>query len=214
MEYAILPVRYWFVPRMCPVLYPLQLCVPATPRPDCPNVSSKWLLLQRHPIVLHDQAFADDISLISSSPSLAQKTINLIDTFLVWFRLQANPKKCIAMAMKKFDPRFVSKIHYERYGSTIYCPYDPELTIGGERLKFIVNAAADKSSLQYDHFKELGRFISVDLKEDKVKTEIRRRLLNDMETVASCGVNGLCKLFLYEHFVARTRPKSLVCQRA
>ena len=70
------------------------------------------------PIVLHDQAFADDISLISSSPALAQKTINLIDTFLVWFRLQANPKKCIAMAMKKFDPRFVPKIHYERYGST------------------------------------------------------------------------------------------------
>ena len=58
-------------------------------------------------------------------------------------------------------------------------------------------------SLQYDHFKELDRFISVDLKEDKVKTEIRRRLLNDMETVASWSVNGLCKLFLYEHFVVR-----------
>src|SRR5437762_6786464 len=36
-----------------------------------------------------------------------------------------------------------------------------------------------------------------------MKTEIRRRLLNDLETVTSCGVNGLCKLFLYEHFIVR-----------
>ena len=36
-----------------------------------------------------------------------------------------------------------------------------------------------------------------------MKTEIRQRLLNDMETVMSSGVNGLCKLFLYEHFVVR-----------
>jgi hypothetical protein len=127
------------------------------------------------PVVLHDQAFADDISILSSSPELAQETINVVERFLIWFRLQANPKKCISMAMKKFDPRFVPKLDYQRYGSTAYCPYDPKLTIGGEELKFIVSVAADKSSIQYDHFKELGRFISVDLKEEKMKTEIRRR---------------------------------------
>src|SRR3954468_20349724 len=61
--------------------------------------------------------------------------------------------------------------------------------------------AADPESLQYDHFKELGRFISVDLKEDKVKCELRKRFLDDMEKVEGSGVNGLCKLFLYEHFI-------------
>jgi hypothetical protein len=66
-----------------------------------------------------------------------------------------------------------------------------------------VSVAADKSSIQYDHFKELGRFISVDLKEEKMKTEIRRRALSDMEAVETSGVNGLCKIFLYEHFVVR-----------
>jgi len=39
----------------------------------------------------------------------------------------------------------------------------------GEKLRFIVNSAADPTSLQFDHFKELGRWISVDLSEDKVK---------------------------------------------
>ena len=34
------------------------------------------------------------------------------------------------------------------------------LTINGEKLRFIVNVAADPNSLQFDHFKELGRWIS------------------------------------------------------
>ena len=125
-------------------------------------------------VVLHDQAFADDISLISSSPRLAQQSIDVLLKFLEWFHLQANPKKCISMAMKQFDPRNQPQIDYTRYGETVYCPYDPELTIQGSKLRFIVDVAADPNSLQYDHFKELGRFISVDLKEDKMKTEIRR----------------------------------------
>jgi hypothetical protein len=45
-------------------------------------------------------------------------------------------------------------IDYERYGDTVYCPFDPALLeIGGE--KFMVNVAAEHAS-----FKELGRFIS------------------------------------------------------
>ena len=115
-------------------------------------------------ITLHDQAFADDISICSSRPELNQLSINCLVRFLKWARMQANPKKCISFASKKFDPRFIPKVHYERYGSTVYCPYDPMLTIDGEKLKFIVNVAADPNSLQFDHFKELGRWISVKTK--------------------------------------------------
>src|ERR1043165_5649067 len=71
------------------------------------------------------------------------------------------------------------------------------------RLQFIVNTAADPTTLQHDHFKELGRWISVDLSEDKVKQEVRRRLKADMDLVEQAGINGLCKAFLYEHFVVR-----------
>jgi hypothetical protein len=153
--------------------------------------------------VLHDQSFADDISIMSSSPALAQETIDVIVRFLDWYYLQANPKKCITMAMKKFDSRNEHKTDFERYASTVYCPYDPQLNIAGTKLKFIIDIAADPNSLQHNHFKELGRFISVDLKEDQMKTEIRRRLNSDMELIDGCGVNGLCKLFLYEHFAVR-----------
>ena len=33
--------------------------------------------------------------------------------------------------------------------------------------------------------------------------EIRRRLTDDLLAVDSCGINGLCKLYLFEHFVIR-----------
>ena len=127
-------------------------------------------------IVLHDEAFADDISIMTSTPTLNQLSINVVSRFLKWALMQANPTKCISFASKKFDPRWLPKIDYERYGSTMYCPFDPQLTVDGERLRFIVNTAADPNSLQFDHFKELGRWISVDLSEAKIKDEIHKRL--------------------------------------
>ena len=152
-------------------------------------------------IVLHEQAFADDLSIVSSSPKLNQATINVVVTFLLWACLRAKPPKCVCMGMKKFDPRWVHKIDYTRHNTNVYTPFDPELTIAGEKIRFIVNVAADPNSLQSDHPKELGRFISVDINEEKVKQEIRRRMFSDMDLIETCGVNGLCKLFLYQHFV-------------
>jgi len=99
--------------------------------------------------------------------------------------------------VKRFDPHSTSN-HYIRHGDSVYAPFDPELNIAGEKIRFIVNAAADSNSLQYD---QLGRLISVDLREDKIRNEIQRRLLSDVEKVENSGVNGLCKLFLYEHFI-------------
>ena len=63
--------------------------------------------------------------------------------------------------------------------------------------------ASDPTSLAYDHFKELGRWISVDLKEDKVRATVRKRVVDDFGTVDASGVNGFCKLFLYEFFIVR-----------
>jgi hypothetical protein len=52
--------------------------------------------------------------------------------------------------MKRFE---AGDTKYERYGDTVCCPYDPALTINGESLKFIVDAAIDPNSLQHDHFR-------------------------------------------------------------
>ena len=101
--------------------------------------------------------------------------------FLRWAYLQAYPKKCISMAMKRFYSASDSK--YERYGETQYFACDPALVIDEEPLKFIVSVANDPKSLEYDHFKELGRFIGVDLKEDKIRAEVSLRLNADMDLV-------------------------------
>ena len=82
-----------------------------------------------------------------------------------------------------------------------YCPFDPNLMIAGKKLRFIVSTDADPGSLQSDHVKELGRWISVSLSEDKMKVEIRKRVAQDLEKIEHSGVNGLSKLFLYEHFL-------------
>ena len=103
--------------------------------------------------------------------------------------------------MKKFDPRNEHKVDYGRFGSTVYCPFDPNLMIAGKKLRFIVSTDADPGSLQSDHVKELGRWISVSLSEDKMKVEIRKRVAQDLEKIEHSGVNGLSKLFLYEHFL-------------
>jgi len=151
--------------------------------------------------IIHDQAFADDLSLISSNPERMQSTITVLEGGLAWACLNAKPQKCVCFAMKKFDPRFEHKVDYERYGETVYCPFDPNLNIAGQKLRFIINTDADPESLQSDHFKELGRWISADLTEDKMKVEIAKRFSADLGKIEQSGVNGLCKLFLFEHFV-------------
>jgi hypothetical protein len=105
------------------------------------------------------------------------------------------------MGMKKFDPRNEHKTEYQCFGDTVYCPFDPNLEIAGRKMRFIVNADADPDSIQSDHFKQLGRLISVSLSEDKIKVEIGKRVSQDLEKVDLSGVNGPSKLWLYEHFV-------------
>ena len=150
--------------------------------------------------MLHEQAFADDLSVVASSPEAAQLTLNVFDRGLLWAKLFAKPPKCVCFGLKKFDSRNEHKIQYTRFGNTVYCPFDPNLTISGKKMGFITSEA-DPDSLQSDHFKELGRWISVDLSEDKVKKEISKKASNDLEKIELSGVNGLCKLFLYQHFL-------------
>ena len=106
-----------------------------------------------------------------------QRTLDVFVKGLNWAKLFAKWQKCIALAMKKFDPRNEHKEDYKRYGETVYCPYDPNLMVAGKKMRFIVNTDADPDSLQSDHFKELGRWISMSLSEDKVKSRLPKEFL-------------------------------------
>src|ERR1043165_7339261 len=60
-------------------------------------------------IIIFLEAFADDLSIATSTPEANQRAINAVVKWLKWALMMANPKKCIAMGMKRFDPRFVPK---------------------------------------------------------------------------------------------------------
>ena len=99
--------------------------------------------------MLHDQAFADDISFVSSSPGKMQTTIDVFAAVLTRAPTsQASKLNCVCFAMKKFGPRIEHKVDYKRFGSTVYCPFDPNLMIAGKKLRFIVSTDADPDSLQ------------------------------------------------------------------
>ena len=66
------------------------------------------------------------------------KALDIIKNFLNWTRtMKENIKKCVAMAMKRFDDSSVHRKDFERLGNSVCCPFDPELNIAGV-LRFIV----------------------------------------------------------------------------
>jgi len=170
-------------------------------------------------------AYADDLSLITSSVAKMQKALGVTEKCLDWTEtMKAKPQKCVSYAAKQFDPRNVHKLPFERYSDTRYAPYDPLLTIGGKRITFIVTPCTrcsrgancptgtccpcsschtepDPKSLFHDHFKFLGRRTGVELNEIKTADLVRKKFKADMDLVDNTGLNGLMKLWLYEHFV-------------
>ena len=70
-------------------------------------------------------------------------------------------------------------------------PFDPELKIAGQVMKFI----ADKS------FKFLGWKVYHHLSESKQKKEIHKEFVEYMDKVDGTFVHGFMKLWLYQHYV-------------
>jgi Reverse transcriptase (RNA-dependent DNA polymerase) len=101
-------------------------------------------------ILNHVQAFADDISVMTSTPQKNQHALDIVKSFLSWTgTMNENLKKCVSMAMKRFN----SATSVGKYGDTVYCPFDPDLKIGGEKIRFIVDAASTATTLGHDHLR-------------------------------------------------------------
>jgi hypothetical protein len=146
-------------------------------------------------------AYADDLSIATKDAAGNQAALDRTDVFLEWTKtMRAKPRKCISLAYRNFDPRTDSG-KYKAIANTVYAPFDPLLTIAGKPVRFILDVTKDPSLLLHDHFKFLGRWISMHLTEDKVKAKVRQSFREDMELVNSCAVNGLIKLWIYQHYV-------------
>jgi hypothetical protein len=146
------------------------------------------------------KAYADDLNLTASTPKQAQALLDKADTWLTWTdTMNAKPKKCICMALKKFDKRAKSEL-YSPVNPTNYSPFDPQLTISGKRMKFIQDPE-QKDPFKSNHFKFLGDWLNADLNDEAVKLKIKNQFFSLMKTVDKSLVNGPMKLWLYQFMV-------------
>jgi hypothetical protein len=83
---------------------------------------------------------------------------------------------------------------------TIYSAYDPLLMIDGEPLNFIETINL-KHKFLARHFKFLGRWISSDLNDEACKRKFKADFFAWLDLVDKDLVNGLMKLWIYQHYV-------------
>ena len=63
--------------------------------------------------------------------------------------MKAKPRKCISMAMKQFDHR-IKEEKFKPVLDLTYSPFDPELSIGGAKMAFILNPELDAKYVDLD----------------------------------------------------------------
>ena len=117
--------------------------------------------------------------------------------------MKAKPRKCITVGYRQFDKRTDSG-KYKKLKNVIYAPFDPSIFIGGIHMRSILDLSkSDDASITLlrDHFKFLGRWMSIDLNEHKVQIFIRARFKEKLETIDKSNVPGFMKLWLYQHYL-------------
>ena len=157
------------------------------------------------------KAYADDLTLTTSSPKSNQKALDLTVAWLDWtVTMKAKPKKCYHLGMKRFDPRLKSN-SYVPYATTQYSPFDAKLEIKGTPVHFIVNLA-QHDEFKQRHFKFVGRNIDVSLTETLVKQKVQKEVLSQLAMLEADPVIsiGLCQaldvnpfVFVSQFFVVR-----------
>jgi hypothetical protein len=149
-------------------------------------------------IATMDKAYADDLQITTKNPIGHQIVLNATATWLGWTQtMKAKPKKCISLAFRQFTNN--PACPYTPSTSTVYSAYDPLLTIAGQPIAFLLNPSIP--GFKGRHFKFLGRWISGSLTEREVKEKVRLEYLDLMSTVEKSNINGLMKLWIYQHYI-------------
>ena len=110
----------------------------------------------------------------------------------------AKPSKCVLLGLKMFQGS--KNERFTPISKTVYSPFDPQLSINGQPIKFIVSPT-EKDPFKATHFKFLGRWIHFSLSEEKIKERIRASLIEDINIVENSRIHGFMKLWLYQFYV-------------
>jgi len=146
------------------------------------------------------KAYADDLTLLTMTAKGNQLALNRVETWLNWtVTMKAKPKKCVCVGYRVFGPK--DKSQFVPVMETSYSAFDPKLMIAGERFKFILDLNQPEESLKRSHFKFLGRWTGMKLKDFEVANFVKQEFLKMMEIVGNDPVNGLMKLWMYQNFV-------------
>ena len=154
------------------------------------------------PLCSMRKAYADDLALITKSPESNQVICDRTVFFLEWTgTMKAKPRKCISFGLRQFDPRAKNpRLPFVRYSQTKYSAFDPLIKIDGKLINFIVDRSKKTEFLQ-EHFKFLGKWIHVLLREDKIKEYILKRFMEDVELLENSKINGFMKLWIYQFYI-------------
>ena len=143
------------------------------------------------------KAYADDLEISTDTPKGHQVVLNQTNAWLEWTKtMRAKPQKCVCAAFRQFR-KSAPPSKYTKEGDAIYSAYDPQLTIAGQRMKFLMQDTSFKGS----HFKFLGRWLNEKLSDREVKSSFLRKLHELLGIVESDPLDGFSRLWLYQHFV-------------
>ena len=150
-------------------------------------------------ITMHTKAYADDLTLLSKNAVDNQFLCDQTYLWLQWtITMITKPSKCVSLGLKMFQG--FKNERFTPISKTVNSPFDPQLSINGQPIKFIVSPT-EKHPFKATHFNFLGRWIHFSLSEEKIKERIRASLIEDIYIVENSQINGLMKLWLYQFYV-------------
>ena len=112
--------------------------------------------------------------------------------------MKAKPRQCVSLGLKAFQKDSQSE-KFIPVKNTSYSPFNPNLTIGGQHIQFILDPSQE-DPFKALHFKFLGRWIHPLAKEKDSKIKIRASFTEKMSRINESLVNGYMKLWLYQFY--------------
>jgi len=154
------------------------------------------------------EAYADDLAIQTKDSKSNQIVCDTTNAWLDWtVTMKAKPKKCVSLGLKQFDNRIKSETFVPTYPGMTYSPFDPKLTIDNKPMNYILS---DPNTFKGQHFKFLGRWINFNLSETEIKAKITSAFEQDVSTVDKARINGVMKLWLYQHYILPRNSWSLL----